>query len=310
MNKRALITLVTLVVYALVLAPRGSVAQETAQGVKSNFGNDPFITPSLQKAFQAWNRPMKPFAVVSNIYYVGAVGVSSFLITTPKGHILLDTGFDSTVPIIRENMRQLGLKVEDIKILLSSHAHIDHVGGHAGMKKLTKAKIMMSRADAELFESGGMKDYFNVGSYPTARVDRILQDGDTVELGGTKLVCHLTPGHTKGCTTWTMETMTEGKVQHVLFYGSTTVPSGAPLVNNSKYPNIAEDYLASFEKLKKLPCDIFLAPHASFFGLAEKAARVEKGEKPNPFIDPAEYGEMLRKAEKSFREQLAAGKGN
>jgi metallo-beta-lactamase class B len=283
-------------------------AQDAGTQPKNEFANDPFITPALRRAFRDWNQPFKPFMIVSNLYYVGAAGVSSFLLTTPQGHILLDTGFDSTVPMIRSNMTQLGFKVEDIKILLSSHAHIDHVGGHASMKKLSGAKIMMSRADADLFKSGGTHDYFNVGSYPIAAVDRVLNDGDTVELGGMNLTCHLSPGHTKGCTTWTVDLPSEGKSRHVLFYGSTTVPNGAPLVNNEKYPNIVDDYLSTFEKLKQLPCDIFLAPHASVFGMAEKAARLAKGEKNNPFINPAEYLEYVRKAESFFRAQAAAGK--
>jgi metallo-beta-lactamase class B len=262
----------------------------------------------MRNSWEAWNAPFNPLRIIGNVYYVGVTGVSSFLITTPDGHFLVDTGFEKTVPRIKESLTKLGFRLEDIKIVLSSHAHLDHVGGHALMKKLTGAKIMMSEADAALLASGGTTDFTpyatNVIAYAPATVDRLLHDGDTVSLGGTTLTCHLTPGHTKGCTTWTMDVTQENKVYHVLFFGSTTVLDGVSLVNNAKYPNIVEDYLSTYQKLKNLPCDVFLAPHAGFFGLANKAARLEKGEKPNPFIDPSAYRNFIGHAESDFRERL------
>src|SRR3954465_6997419 len=161
---------------------------------------------AVRKSWEAWIAPFKPFRILGNVYYVGVTGVSSFLITTADGHILIDTGFESTVPRIRESVAKLGFRIEDIKILLSSHAHLDHVGGHALMKKLTGAKIMMSEADAALLASGGTNDFtpYAAGmAYSPASADRLLHDGDKVSVGGTALTCHLTPGHTKGCTTWT-----------------------------------------------------------------------------------------------------------
>jgi metallo-beta-lactamase class B len=262
----------------------------------------------IRKSWEAWNAPFKPFRIIGNVYYVGVSGVSSFLITTPDGHILIDTGFEMTVPRIKESVTKLGFRMEDIKILLNSHAHLDHVGGHALMKKLTGAKIMMSEADAALLASGGTTDFTpystNMVAYTPAIADRLLRDGDKVTLGGAALTCHLTPGHTKGCTTWTMDVTEDSKFYHVLFFGSTSVLDGVSLVNNPKYPRISEDYLSTYQKLKSLPCDVFLAPHAGFFGLAEKAAKIEHGEKPNPFIDPSAFRNFIGRAESDFRERL------
>jgi metallo-beta-lactamase class B len=263
---------------------------------------------AIRQVWNAWNAPFQPFRVIGDIYYVGAAGISSYLITTPQGHILIDTGFEMTVPRITNSLAQLGFRLQDIKILLSSHAHLDHTGGHALMKSLTGARICMSAADAALLASGGTTDFTpfstNMIAYRPAVADQFLHDGDAVKLGGVKLICHLTPGHTKGCTTWTMDVEENGRVYHVLFFGSTTVLDGVRLLNNPKYPGIAEDYAASFKKLKALPCDVFLAPHAGFFNLDEKSKRLVRGEKPNPFIDPAGYRSFIAESERAFQRRL------
>ncbi|MDB6111540.1 MAG: Metallo-beta-lactamase precursor [Pedosphaera sp.] len=176
------------------------------------------------------------------------------------------------------------------------------------MKELTRAKIMMSKADAVLLASGGTNDFTpysdEMKAYRPVKADRLLQDGEQVTLGGVALTCHLTPGHTKGCTTWTMDVAEAGEVHHVLFFGSTSLLPGIPLLNNPRYPGIADDFRHTYSKLKALPCDVFLAPHAGFFGLAEKARRLEAGEKPNPFIDPNDYRKFISNAERVFLEQL------
>jgi metallo-beta-lactamase class B len=263
---------------------------------------------AIKKEWESWNSPFKPFRLIGNIHYVGASGISSFLITTPEGHILIDTGFEMTVPRIRKSVTKLGFKLTDIKIILNSHAHLDHAGGHALMQELTGARILMSEADAALLASGGTNDFTPYSKemigYRPAKADRILHDGDQVTLGGVTVTCHLTPGHTKGCTTWTMDVTEGGKVQHVVFFGSTSIVSGVPLVNNAKYPNIADDLAATYRKLKRLPCDVFLAPHASFFNLSEKAERLERGEKPNPFIDSTGFKTFIEQAERNFIAQL------
>jgi metallo-beta-lactamase class B len=264
-----------------------------------------FTNVALTKVFQSWNQPFKPLRIIGNVYYVGASGVSSYLITSPEGHVLIDTGFEQTVPLIRDNVKQLGFRMEDIKMILASHAHVDHTGGHALCKQLTGARIVMSEADAALLASGGKGDFLDeVMPYRPAKADQVVGNGEQIKLGGIVLTAHLTPGHTKGCTTWTAVVEEKGKRYNVVFFGSTTVL--AKLVNNSRYPEIAQDYAATFRKLKALPCDVFLAPHASFFGLEEKARRV--GAEANPFVDRKAFHEYIANAEQNFLKQLEKDK--
>jgi metallo-beta-lactamase class B len=254
---------------------------------------------------RAWNRPVEPFRITGNVYYVGAVEVSSFLITTPKGHILLDSGLAETVPLIQANLKKLGFKIEDVKILINSHAHYDHAGGLADLKELTGAKLMTSEADAALLANGGKGDFRwgDALSYKPVKADRVLRDNDKVELGGVTLTARLTPGHTKGSTTWMMKVKEAGKQLDVIFAGSTSAP-GYKLVDNPQYPGIVADYTYTFGLLKSLHCDVFLGPHGSFFSLLQKAARLKQGEKNNPFIDPNGYRAFLEESEKNFLEQL------
>jgi metallo-beta-lactamase class B len=254
----------------------------------------------------AWNQPVKPFKIIANIYYVGASDVTSFLITTPAGHILLDGGFDETVPQIQANVKKLGFDLKDVKILLNSHAHFDHAGGLATLKSITGAKLYASRADAVLIESGGRGDYLfgDRFLFKPVEVDVQFDDGYKVELGGTVVTAHLTPGHTKGDTTWTMAVTEGGKQYDVVFVGSTTINPGTKLVGNSNYPSIAEDYARSFRVLKSLHCDVFLAPHGNFFSLTDKMKKLATGSSPNPFIDPDGYGAFIARTEKVYLDQL------
>ena len=265
------------------------------------------IDAQRDETSRSWNRPVKPFRIIGNVYYVGAYEVSAFLITTPQGHILLDSGFAETVPQIRDNLKRLGFKLEDVRLLINSHAHYDHAGGLAELKALTGARLAASEADAAQLAAGGRGD-FQWGDtlpFPPVKADRILHDGDTVEVGGVWLVAHLTPGHTKGNTTWTMEVKDGGKTYNVVFIGSTSAP-GYKLVNNTKYPKIVADYQRSFRVLESLPCDVFLGPHGSFFGLQEKMAKLEQGAAINPFIDPQGYRQFVQESKESFYEQLKA----
>jgi len=254
---------------------------------------------------KTWNQPVKPFRVIGNIYYVGAAEVSAFLITTPAGHILLDSGFAETVPQIKENVARLGFKIEDVKILLNSHAHFDHAGGLALLKEMTGAQLLASEMDAALLAVGGKNDFQwgDTLSYKPARADRLIRDKDRVELGGVQMIARLTPGHTKGCTTWTMKVKENGNEYDVVIVGSASIP-GYKLVSNSGYPNIAEDYEQTFRVLKSLSCDVFLAPHGSFFAMKEKMKKLDMGAKKNPFIDPQGYRSYVERAEKTFRELL------
>ncbi len=254
---------------------------------------------------RSWNQPVKPFRIAGNLYYVGASDLSSFLIVTPQGHILLDSGLVETVPQIQQNVVQLGFRLEDVKVLINTHAHYDHAGGLALLKRLTAATLIASEADAALLAAGGKGDP-NFGdrfTYEPVKADRILRDGDKVELGGVTMTAHLTPGHTKGNTTWAM-TVTEGmKTYNVVVAGSTST-LGYKLVDNPNYPGIVADYQRTFQILKSLPCDIFLAPHGSFYGLTEKSKLLEQGEKQNPFIDPDGYKRYVEETEKAFQKEL------
>jgi metallo-beta-lactamase class B len=264
----------------------------------------------VRNLFAGMKAPVPPRHLAGNLHYVGAAGVSSWLITTPAGHILLDTGFDDTVPIIARGVEQLGFKVADIRIILSSHAHIDHVGGHAGMKRLTGAQVVASAGDAALLESGGAVDFLvwprETLAYEPVQVDRIVADGELVTLGGVTLTAHLTPGHTRGATTWTMDLAEGGRTYRVVFFSSATVNDGVRLLHNEKFPEIAAAFEASFARWKALPCDIFLAPHGGQFAMADKFARLDQGGGVAALVDPAGWARLLADAENSYRHLLAA----
>lgn len=263
----------------------------------------------ITRLFDSWRAPTPPRQLVGNIHYVGAVGVSSFLITTPAGHFLLDTGFEDTVPIVQRGVEQLGFRVADIKFILSSHAHIDHVGGHALMKKLTGAQVLASAADARTLESGGADDFIpwpkDTILYAPVKVDRIVADGERVTLGGVTLTAHVTPGHTRGATTWTMDVVDGSATRHVAFFSSASINAGTRLLDNPRYRDFVRDFEATFATLRELPCDIFFAPHGGQFAMAEKFTRLERGEIPSPFIDPVGWKKLIAGAEKAFRDQLA-----
>jgi metallo-beta-lactamase class B len=267
-----------------------------------------FAKAQIERGLQAMNRPFEPLRVVGPIYYVGASDVTSFLIATPDGLILIDSGFATTVPMIRDHVRALGFRFEDVKILLNTHAHIDHAGGHATVKRLTGASIVMSAADARLLAAGGKGDVLPVGDdvlgYEPTTADRVIGDGDHVTLGGFTLTAHLTPGHTRGATTWTTTIEVDGQRRDVVFFSSTSLLPGVRLVNNPRYPEIADDFARSFRTLKALPCDVFLAPHGAMFGLTGKASRARGGASLNPFLDPEGYRTYINGSERVFTERL------
>lgn len=265
--------------------------------------------PQAEAEWRSWNQPVAPFRIIGNIYYVGASDVTSFLIVTPSGDILLDGGFVETAPQIEANIQKLGFKVSDVKFLLNSHAHFDHCGGLAELKKRTGAKFVAMDGDADVLASGGQKDFFFGGSklmFPAIKPDRVIHDGETVTFGGVTMTAHRTAGHTRGDTTWAMSTTDSGKTYHVVFIGSMSVLSGYRLTKPESYPGIAADYERSFQILKSLPCDVFLAAHGSFFDLTGKREALAKGAQENPFIDPAGYQAYIGRAEQAFE----AAKGN
>jgi metallo-beta-lactamase class B len=255
-----------------------------------------------------WTEPFPPFRIAGNLFYVGSKDLAIYLVTTPQGHILINSGLEASVPLIRASVEKLGFKLSDIKILLISHAHWDHDGGSAEIKRLTGAKYMVMDGDVSVVESGGQTD-FQYGTtptslYPQAKVDRVLHDSEEVKLGSTTLVAHLTPGHTKGCTTWTMKVEDAGKILDVVIIGSPNVNEGYRLVTNPSYPGIASDYERTFRVLKSLPVDIFLGAHGGYFDLTTKYPRL-KDAAVNPFIDPAGYTRYITNREEAFRKELA-----
>ena len=242
----------------------------------------------------AWNRPFQPFHLIGNIYYVGAAGVSAFLIVTPAGSFLLDGGLPETAPQIARNVAELGFRLSDVKFLLNSHAHFDHAGGLAELKRLSGARMVASTGDAPALRTGGP-------AMPAVVVDRIVGDGEALQLGDTTLTAHVTPGHTKGCTTWTATATERGITHRVIFYCSTSVVDR--LVGNAQYPQIATDYEHSFRKLRTLSGDVFLAPHPVFFDMETKRKRMQSGGS-NPFVDPTEFPRFVENSERQFRTEL------
>jgi metallo-beta-lactamase class B len=259
-----------------------------------------------------WTTPHKPFRIIGNVYYVGSKDLASYLITTSQGDILINSSLTSSVPLIRKNVEALGFHFNDVKILLISHAHWDHAAGSAEIKRLTGAKYMVMDADVPVVESGGKTDFqygAEAGSrFPATKVDRVLHDGDEVKLGGVVLVAHKTPGHTKGCTTWTMKVREDNRAYNVVIVGSPNVNTGYKLVGNAAYPEIAQDYESTFRTLQSLPCDVFLGAHGLYFGMEAKFARMKPGG-VNPFVDPEGYKSYVAEREQAFRKELAKQSG-
>jgi metallo-beta-lactamase class B len=254
-----------------------------------------------------WTRAIEPFRIAGNLYYVGSEDLAAYLVATPKGLILINSNLTSSPAQIKASVEKLGFHFGDVKILLISHAHYDHCAGSAEIKRLTGAKYEVMDGDVATVETGGKKD-FNFGAdatmqFPVTKVDRVLHDGDVVELGGARLTAHKTAGHTRGTTTWTTDEHENGRPLHVLIIGSPNVNPGYKLVGNRVYPQIAEDYRNGFEVLKGLPCDVFLGAHGGYFDLVEKYGRIKKGDGA-AFIDPSGYKAYVADREAAFEAEL------
>jgi len=258
---------------------------------------------NYQSLLKAWNQPVKPFQIIGNIYYVGTNNLACYIIKTNAGLILLDTAMTESGPLVRANIEALGFKLKDIKIMISSHAHFDHVAGHAEMKAATGAKVYATKADAEILESGGKKGFHPLTPYyKPVKVDKLLNDGETVRLGDVAMTAHLTPGHTEGNTAWTIQVTENGKTYNVVFTSSMSINPGVRMVNNPTWAGVGEAYGKSFARLKTLPCDVFLGPDAPFFAMEEKVKRL--GAQPNPFIDPQGFRNFIETNEKNYLEQI------
>jgi metallo-beta-lactamase class B len=257
-----------------------------------------------------WRQPFDPVRIVGNVYYVGTRGLSSFLIVTPAGGVLIDTGEAESVPFVRANVERLGFHLNEIKLLLAGHAHYDHIGGQAELKRLTGAQTVAMDADVDAIESGVDRSPLGDRGWTPIKIDRVVKDGDTVSLGGTTLTAHLTPGHTQGCTTWTTDVVEDGRRYRVAFVCSVTVNEGVHLVGNTRVPDIADHYARTFRVLKDLKPDVFVAEHGSVFDLeakAEKARSLQKGQ-PNPFVDPEGYKKFVAQSEEAYLKLLKAEK--
>ena len=253
-------------------------------------------SPDLRaQANPDWHRPFPAFKIAGNLYYVGTADLAVYLIHTPQGNILINSDFKEDVPLVHKSIEQLGFKYADTKILLISHAHSDHDEGIGLIKRETGAKLMVMDADVPEEES-------TAPGRPGAHVDHVLHDGDTVELGGATLTAHLTPGHTRGCTTWTMQVREGGRTLNAVIIGSPNVNAGYLLVGNKEYPQIAQDYVKTFQVLKSLPCDLFLGAHGGYFGLRAKYEKM-KATKTNALIDPDGYKAYVAEREATFEKE-------
>jgi metallo-beta-lactamase class B len=249
---------------------------------------------------QGWNDPFPPHRVMDNLYYVGTSMLSSFLITTPEGHILVSSNYESSVPVIRASVEELGFAFDDIEILISGHAHPDHIEGDALVKELTGAEVVVGRLEVPAVEA------FRTPDGDPLPIDRIVDDGDTVTLGGTTLTAHLLPGHTKGCLAWSLDLEENGRT----YYGFIECSLNGRFldyVDNDDYPNIVEDMRATYRKAREIPAEVFVSSHGVFYGLDEKHAKLAtRGDgDPNPFVDPEGYQEHVAEQERLFEEALA-----
>ena len=245
---------------------------------------------------------VRPFRMIGNLYYVGFSNNTSFLITTPQGHFLIDPTYETAVPQLAKNIEALGFKVRDIKYVLNAHAHSDHVDGLAAMKEATGGKVPVMDADVPAIEKGG--DNARPARWKAMKPDQVLHDGDKITLGGVTMVAHKTAGHTPGCTTWTTTVQDAGRSYNVMFNCSLNSSNVGTLIGNANYANIVEDFTASFAKLKKLPCDVFTVSHTSFFAFPDKMKKMQAGG-PNPFIDPQGCKNYIETSEKEFLDKLA-----
>ena len=256
-----------------------------------------------------WTQAFPPFRIIGNVYWVGTWDLSTYLITTPQGNILINSGLVETVPDINAGIEKLGFKMADTKILLATHGHFDHVAGMAELKRMTGAKMIMSEPDVELLESGGKAD-FRFGDNAEARfepvtVDQKLKDGDKVSLGGTTLTAHLNPGHTKGATSFTFDVVEQGKTYRVGIVNMASINPGVKVTGMPRFPGIQQAYARTFHDQKEMKIDVWLASHAAQFKLHEK---YHPGDAYNPerFVDPQGFHEAVEKLEKTYQDQLAA----
>lgn len=267
--------------------------------------------PSVAQQNPEWRQPFPAFKMIGNVYWVGTYDLSTYLITTPQGHILLNTGFPETVPFIKEGVEKLGFKMSDVKILTATHSHGDHVAGMADLKKMTGAQLVMMEPDALLLEEGGKSDFrFGDGVKPLfdpVKVDRRLKNGDKIELGGVVLTAHHHPGHTKGATSFTFDVRENNKTYRVGIMNMPSINPGVKVSGMPKFPEITQAYARSFHDQKETKIDVWLASHAAQFEMHKK---YKPGDAYNAdrFVDPKGFLASVERLEKIYQDQLAKEK--
>ena len=252
-----------------------------------------------------WNTPTEPFRMIGNVYYVGTDGLASYLITSPQGHILVDTVMPEATSQIKANIEKLGFKVADIKYLLNTHAHIDHTGGLAEMKQASGAQLVAGEADKPLLEGGyypGARKETAL-NFPPVKVDRTVREGDTVTIADVTLTARETPGHSPGCTSWEFSVKDGDATRSALIFCSGTVALNR-LVTNPTYPGIVTDYKKTFARAQDMKPNVLLAPHPEMYKMAEKRTKLAEGG-PNPFVNPGEFNAYAATLEKAFEDALA-----
>jgi metallo-beta-lactamase class B len=267
-----------------------------AQPRKEELTADPSLFLRAARTLLGWDAPAEPAKILGPIHFVGTKGLASFLITGSEGHVLLYTGMPGSGPMIEKSIARLGFKPSDVKIILTGHAHIDHVGGHAYLKKATGAKIAMMREEVELFESGGKTDFqyggFKDFTFDPAKVDTVFRDDDEIKLGDIALKAILTPGHTRGSTTYVTKVVADGKAYTVAFPDGTSVNPGYRITKNPSYKGIEDDFRRTFRTLEALKPDVWLVSHNEFYGYTAKLARAAK-DGAAAWVDPDGYKKFI-----------------
>lgn len=255
---------------------------------------------------EEWIRDLEPFRIAGNLYYVGTYELASYLITTPQGNILINTGTSESVPMIRRHIEQLGFRFADIKILLTNQAHFDHVGGMAEIKKRTHAQLMVDEADASVLADGGNSDYVMGGRglmFVPIKADKLLHDHDTIRLGGMQLILLHHPGHTKGSCSFLFDVRDDARTYRILIVNMPSILSETKLAGMPTYPDVGKDYAYTLNELPKLQFDIWLCPHAGQFDLHQKH-RPGDGYRPEAFMDRKGYDSAVNELQKAYLKKL------
>lgn len=259
---------------------------------------------ALDPESQRWNAPVAPFAIADSLYYVGAADVTAYLFVTDQGLVLLDGGFVQTAAQVATNIETLGFDIRQVRYIITSQAHYDHVDGIPELRRRSGATVVMSAEDAALAARGGRGD-FAFGErfyYPSFTADRLIADGEALSLGGLTLTAHVTPGHTRGCTTWTADVVVDGVRRAAVFVCGVTFP-GYDLVGNPAYPELAQDFQRTYDRLDAMRCEVFLGAHGGMFAFAEKRQRLIEGDR-SAFVDPQGCRDLVDRSRRALNREI------